>query len=548
MIDIKKPIIDFFEFIKNSFPNFIITADEFQKNFISNKKSGMFGQITRGTHKGKQVAIKTLKLMKDSIKLVLKEKSEFELINRELTILSIISSDNIPSLEGIYINYQKDQINFILDYIDGKTLSEALAEDNNWTYYQKLLLAKKLCNILVDIRQNEVIHRDVKPDNIIIESNSYLDTLEPYLIDFGFSKIQNSDKTYTMTKGKCTPLYSPPENLLDEQDYMKLIDSSEKSLLTPVTNKGLLTKISYKVDVWSFGCVLYEIFTRRKPWVHIIESKYPNRKNQLDVNDIFSFFNGKDKIFSSTDKANYPKIMNIVENCTIISVKERWEIEKVYSTIYSLIQSNRSFVKEEEDGIYYEGQIIKSKAFTNNEETYYDGFGKYKIDDDDEEEKVIYIGNYEFSKKSGLGIHQTVDNIYYGYWRNDDKNGLGYNYNTEYNINYYIGKFKKNKKDGYGMYIIKDESIYIGKFCNDMLIEGIYFDIVNNLVYKGMFEYEQLVIGEIHYLEKNEIYYGQIKNNKRNGYGQLLNITNNKVIQRGLWKNDAIIIKSYKSN
>ena len=60
------------------------------------------------------------------------------------------------------------------------------------------------------INKKEIAHRDIKPENIMIENDS---NLEPYLIDFGFSKIKQSDKQYTFTSSKCTPLYSPPENI-----------------------------------------------------------------------------------------------------------------------------------------------------------------------------------------------------------------------------------------------------------------------------------------------------------------------------------------------
>lgn len=87
------------------------------------------------------------------------------------------------------------------------------------------------------IHSQNVVHRDLKPDNILLDENFY-----PRISDFGSSSIANSNiSQYIMKSQEGTPLYMPPE-VFENESY------------------------DYKVDVYSFSLIAYELLTGNRPF------------------------------------------------------------------------------------------------------------------------------------------------------------------------------------------------------------------------------------------------------------------------------------------
>ena len=123
--------------------------------------------------------------------------------------------------DNLYIIYKLYDIslkNYIKNY---KT-------DENKT----IILTKQIINALDYLKQNEIVHRDIKPENIVFK-NSNLDQL--ILIDFGISSKLKNINTKKLVQ---TIYYRAPEIFL-KTDY------------------------DYKIDIWSLGCVCYEIFYQK---------------------------------------------------------------------------------------------------------------------------------------------------------------------------------------------------------------------------------------------------------------------------------------------
>jgi formylglycine-generating enzyme required for sulfatase activity/tRNA A-37 threonylcarbamoyl transferase component Bud32 len=126
----------------------------------------------------------------------------------------------------------------VMDYLPGGTLKQAIkGEPMPWRESIKLLLP--IAEALSYAHEHEILHRDVKPSNILLTDKG-----RPMLTDFGIAKILDLEEGQTLTAtgvGIGTPEYMSPE-------------------------QGLGRGVDARTDIYSLGIVLYELVTGRKPY------------------------------------------------------------------------------------------------------------------------------------------------------------------------------------------------------------------------------------------------------------------------------------------
>ena len=274
--------IDYLPQIKNAISS-LIKINDIQKiqmnELLLTKLIGEGGQakVYEGYYQKKHCAITIF------------QKIDWKSFMNELVILSNLSHSNIPKFYGIV--EEEKTIALVIEYIKGKTLEDV--KINEISFSKKLKIVKKIGRVLEYMHVNHVIHRDLKPGNIMIDDN-----LNSFLIDFGISKIcANKKDTITLTKG--TLCYLAPECL----DILQLTENEE-----------IISKISPKVDVWAFGCLLSYIFSGINPW----DNLYKDDAQNIQI----ALMNKKN--FPIPDEIKkFPEIYQIIQKCTIVDSNER---------------------------------------------------------------------------------------------------------------------------------------------------------------------------------------------------------------------------------
>jgi len=238
-------------FIDKKMYEFLVKKISLQDNFMTKIEDlvyvkslghGKFGSVSLVHNKKNLYAVKA----------VLRKYVEKQniLIKYLIDEKNILLSIDHPFIMKLVKTMKNDEfIFFVTEYIQGITLSRYLDDKkdqdknlntknkNELTFYIAILL------IAVDyLNSKSICHRDIKPDNIMIDEKGYLK-----LIDFGTSAIVK-DFTSTITG---TPHYIAPE-ILEGKGY------------------------SFSCDYWSIGIIAYEMYFNFFPFGH-------NAKDPMDV-------------------------------------------------------------------------------------------------------------------------------------------------------------------------------------------------------------------------------------------------------------------------
>lgn len=230
--------------------------------------AGSFGEVIKATIGGETIAIKLL----SSIDFKLNCDTTIKTILNEIVAMCQIQHERIPKFYGVYQDEVTKEVGLMIEFIEGKTLHDYI-HGKNWGEHndkgEKLVvdpnhvnpLNKEICRLMIELtevvvalHEKNVIHRDLKPKNVMVTKEGKI-----YLLDFGIARINDGVAGFTLSK-KFTPLYCPPEGVTD---------NSEDS-------KKILFKITPKFDVWSLGVMLFEFFNQEKPW-----KKYPDTNKIL---------------------------------------------------------------------------------------------------------------------------------------------------------------------------------------------------------------------------------------------------------------------------
>ena len=275
---------------------------------------GMYGKVYKALNKfeNKFYAIKTMNFKN----ITPKERLNIE---TEINLLQELKHPNIVLYKESFID-ENQNLNIVTTFCEGGDLYQKIFKSQK-TYFQEKEIINALIQLLLGlsyIHDKKIVHRDIKTKNIFIQNEHTL-----RIGDFGIAKIFNSNKNSKNTnlnKMVGTPLYMAPECFKQNKKY------------------------SYKSDIWSLGCCIYEICNLK----HAFEGQFfpavsikISEGKRLPLNKIYS-----------------KELRNVIDNMLNLNPRNR-------PTIASLIE--KTFLKKYV-GEYINDFISNYRRYEGNEE------------------------------------------------------------------------------------------------------------------------------------------------------------------------------------
>jgi serine/threonine protein kinase len=169
-----------------------------------------------------------------------------------------------PNIVNVHDVGTENNINFIvMEYINGKTLKEVIKKEIRLSSDKTLDITLQIANALECAHKNNIIHRDIKPDNILITEDNIVKVM-----DFGIAKVSDSQTITNSNKVIGTAHYFSPE-----QAKGNFVDG--------------------RTDIYSLGIVMYEMVTGKVPYnadssisiamMHIQKPVIPPKEVILDL-------------------------------------------------------------------------------------------------------------------------------------------------------------------------------------------------------------------------------------------------------------------------
>ena len=262
--------------------------------FIDTIASGAFGTVVKAIEikTGQEVAVK---IIKKNSRLI-----DTSHIKEEINILKQLDHPNIVKFYD-YIETNL-KIYIIMEYIKGGTLKRLIETKHSFSENEACIIIEKLLSAIAYIHSKNVCHRDVKPENIMM--NDYNDLTSLKLVDFGLSA-QNFDN-FEDSNYCGTYLYMAPEQI-------------EKRLY------------SKEVDVWSVGIILYMLLNEGK---HPFYTKGESKKKYIE-----NIKKGNVVMINKVSEMGINLIMSLLERSptmrisSIKAISHPWITRRVYDPI-----------------------------------------------------------------------------------------------------------------------------------------------------------------------------------------------------------------------
>ncbi|ELP91537.1 serine/threonine protein kinase HT1, putative [Entamoeba invadens IP1] len=257
---------------------------------------GSFGIVYKGMYRENVVAIKKMKQINNS-----DEKKSIDEFEKEVAMLDKFRCDYIVHFYGAV--FIPNKMCMVTEFAQFGSLQDLIKHKRSDEIETKLRVKMLLdaSKGISYLHENGILHRDIKPDNILVLSLDVNEKVNAKLTDFGSARNVNLLMTnMTFTKGVGTPVYMAPE-ILKQEKYTK------------------------SADIFSFGVTMFEVVG----WSEAYQKdrfKYPWKIAEFVMSG---------KRLERKEKMPIP-LYDVIQTCWVQYPKERISIEKVIENLEEL--------------------------------------------------------------------------------------------------------------------------------------------------------------------------------------------------------------------
>ncbi|MGD0956543.1 MAG: protein kinase [Candidatus Acidiferrales bacterium] len=223
--------------------------------------AGGMGEVyrARDAKLGRYVALKVLP------EAFARDAERMARFQREAKVLASLNHPNIASIYGLEDSGATHAL--VMELVEGPTLADRI-NSGPIPISEALPIAKQMCDALEYAHERGIVHRDLKPANVKVTSDDAVK-----ILDFGLAKALQGDSTPAESV-HVSDLLHRMENLL-EGDSQATDIANSPTVSEIMTRPGILLgtaaymspeqakgkAVDRRADIWSFGCVLYEMLT-----------------------------------------------------------------------------------------------------------------------------------------------------------------------------------------------------------------------------------------------------------------------------------------------
>jgi len=304
----------------------------------------------------RQVAIKTFKIDAN-------DEDAVKRFNREAKAVTSLSHPNIVSIYDV--ENEGEFYYLILEYVEGMTLKDYMIKNPRIPIETIVHIAKQIASGLSHAHQNGIIHRDIKPQNILMNEN-----LTCKITDFGIARAYG-DTTLTQTNQMLGTVY----------------------YLSPEQARGNVA--TAQSDIYSLGILIFEMITGQIPFKGESAVAIALKHLQEELPDIDKF------------RENVPQsVKNIVLKATMKNPNERYISSKeLFEDLSTVLNPERLYENK------YTGFKIPAQPSNNYNETQYidnsSNNNQYAYDDYNNEDDYY---DYEEDNRHNNRRYQQVNN------------------------------------------------------------------------------------------------------------------------------------------
>jgi len=213
-----------------------------------------------------------------------KNKENIERFEIEAKAAAALNHPNIVTIHDVIET--DDQFCIVMEYVDGISIKSKIS-DGIFDFNEVLDITIQICDGLSEAHEAGIVHRDIKSDNILIDSHGRVK-----ILDFGLAKLKKSGKLTVDTSTVGTVYYMSPEQLRGNE-------------------------VDHRSDIWSLGIVLYEILSGQLPF-----------EGDYDQAVMYSITNDKPRPIKSTITSVPALFEQIVLKCIEKNPQDRYSTVK----------------------------------------------------------------------------------------------------------------------------------------------------------------------------------------------------------------------------